>query len=73
MEERKIICNMCGMEYETENEIARKDFLCIEKDWGYFSEKDGQRHEIIICENCYDKWVKQLRVKPLITQTKELL
>jgi len=27
-----------------------------EKQWGYFSQKDGENHVLDICEECYDKW-----------------
>ena len=28
----------------------------LEKQWGYFSKKDGENHVLDICEACYDKW-----------------
>ena len=71
--EEKIYCNMCGRGWERTIAIYEKDFLCIRKDWGYFSKKDGQHHEIIMCEECYDKWIKTLNIAPDISDTLELL
>lgn len=73
MAEKKIVCNACGKEYRTQGEVIKKDFLCIQKDWGYFSSKDGQHHQIILCENCYDEWIRTFAVPPVVTDTKELI
>lgn len=73
MAKRTIICNKCGKKFMSEGEIIKKDFLCIEKDWGYFSQKDGQHHQVILCENCYDRWIQTFEIKPVVTDTKELL
>ena len=37
----KIICNKCGKEIVVTRGIPQEDVLDIEKQWGYFSEKDG--------------------------------
>ncbi len=49
----RIVCDCCGKEIKKEKE----DYLEIEKTWGYFSEKDGDKHQFDICEHCYDVWV----------------
>lgn len=51
----KVICNCCGKEYAAQNNFVKADFLSIHKTWGYFSQKDGIRHEFDICEACFDK------------------
>lgn len=57
MMEQKI-CNFCGKILDA----SKEDYLYIEKEWGYFSEKDGRRDRIRICESCYDKWIAQLPI-----------
>ena len=57
--EEKIICNRCGkVVLETEG-IPREEFLHVEKEWGYFSNKDGIRQEFDLCETCDDEWVRE--------------
>lgn len=73
METKVIRCNCCGEEYIVEGGVVKRDFLTIEKDWGYFSQKDGQRHSIVLCENCYDAWITQFQLPPVVSDTKELL
>ncbi len=31
-------------------------------DWGYFSTRDGQKHEFTLCESCYDKITAQFKI-----------
>ena len=64
MRKSTIYCNMCGRSWTKINDVITKDFLMIQKDRGYFSKKDGIHHEIIICEECYDKWIKTLKIAP---------
>lgn len=64
MREGTITCNMCGRNWTKVNDIVEEDFLFIQKDWGYFSKKDGIHHEITICEECYDSWIKTLKILP---------
>lgn len=49
-------CNCCGKEIEVKNGVPTEEFLEVKKSWGYFSNKDGQVHTFLICEECYDKW-----------------
>lgn len=53
----KIICNKCGREICTEEGKPREDFLSVKKEWGYFSQKDGQTDSFDLCEECYDSFV----------------
>lgn len=57
MMEQKL-CNVCGKQLDA----SREDYLYIEKEWGYFSAKDGRRDRIRICESCYDRWMEQLSI-----------
>ena len=68
-----ITCNMCGNKWDDQKTILQKDFLVIQKDWGYFSKKDGIHHEIIICEECYDKWIATLKISPEVSDITEFL
>lgn len=58
----KIICNKCGKEILINNEIAEGDVLCVQKRWGYFSEKDNERHSFDLCEECYDEWIATFQI-----------
>lgn len=66
-------CNMCGREINQEFNEKREDCVRIVKDWGYFSSKDLQTHEIILCEECYDKLIKEFKIPAKITLRDEVL
>ncbi|MBE5956665.1 MAG: hypothetical protein E7253_09455 [Lachnospiraceae bacterium] len=72
MKNQKHLCNICGKEIK-ETGISREDSLYIEKKWGYFSEKDGERHIIRMCEACYDMWIKSFKIPPQMEEITELL
>lgn len=71
--EERLICNCCGRTLRQENGICREDFVRITKKWGFFSAKDLQKHTLIVCEGCYDEWVRRLAVPPQITEDTEPL
>jgi hypothetical protein len=66
MEEKldKVICNCCGKEIAKDSYGYIQDYVHIEKEWGYFSNKDGEKHSLDLCEACYDKLLEQCRVLP---------
>ncbi|MCI8495114.1 MAG: hypothetical protein HFI74_05475 [Lachnospiraceae bacterium] len=71
--EEKIICNRCGkVVLETEG-IPREEFLHVEKEWGYFSNKDGIRQEFDLCETCYDAWVREFEIPAKSQEIVELI
>lgn len=39
-------------------------------EWGYFSEKDGERHHFDLCESCYDDLVSSFKYP--LTQSEKL-
>ena len=41
--------------------------------WGYFSNKDGTRHQFDLCEDCYDRFVKELSIPITESENNELL
>lgn len=65
-------CNICGKKIITSGK-KREDSLVIEKQWGYFSQKDGEKHSIVMCEPCYDQWVKTFAIPPCVEEMTELL
>ena len=68
MEKNKKVCHCCG------EEIQQNDYIFIEKIWGYFSKnKDGQKHQICLCESCYDTWIQTFKYAPEIEEVTELM
>lgn len=55
---KKIICNKCGKEIHAVQGTASEGVFSTDYTWGYFSEKDGERHSFDLCEHCYDEMVK---------------
>lgn len=72
MKQEKHYCNICGKEM-TETGLYQEDSIYIEKKWGYFSEKDGEKHSIRMCENCYDLWIKSFKIPPQVEEMTELM
>lgn len=68
-----VCCNVCGRTLRKENDIVVEDFLYIEKNWGYFSSKDGCTHKLVICEKCYDKSIETFLVPVKVTDTTEMI
>jgi hypothetical protein len=58
----KIICNKCGKEIFVEAGVPEADVLSVQKRWGYFSEKDNERHSFDLCEECYDEWIATFQI-----------
>ena len=55
----KVICNGCGQEIVVDG----ADCFHGEKTWGYFSEKDGRKDSLDLCEMCYDKLTETFKIK----------
>lgn len=66
-------CNCCGKELRVENDIKKEGVASFDIRWGYFSEKDGERHSFQICENCYDKWIEQFKIPVEVHEERELI
>lgn len=58
----KIICNKCGREIPAPGGCAREGVFSVDYTWGYFSDKDGQRHSFDLCESCYDELLRTFRI-----------
>lgn len=54
----QIICDVCGQNCmkEVDNEYAS-----LSATWGYDSRKDLTRHNIDLCEDCFDKTIQFLK------------
>lgn len=55
---KKIICNKCGREIPASGGHAVKGVFSVDYTWGYFSDKDGERHSFDLCESCYDELLR---------------
>ncbi len=58
----KIFCNKCGKEIVRDQHGNISDYLHVKKQWGYFSDKDMEIHEWNLCEECYDRFLKEFAV-----------
>lgn len=71
--ENQIYCNRCGRRIEQDEKKLREDFFHAEKVWGYFSQKDGERHSFDLCESCYDDMLKEFALEIRKEEETELL
>lgn len=67
------VCNVCGRKLLLFSGETREDALQIEKDWGFFSNKDRQKHRFALCEQCYDQWIATFSVPVEQSEVNELL
>lgn len=65
-----VICNNCGENIDVKK---YRDFLSINKVWGYNSNYDNEVHHIEICQECYYNFISQLKIKPKITKRKKFI
>jgi len=70
----KIICDRCGKELEKHmgesfNDHGTffsawfDDYFHLKQDWGFYSNKDQDHDEAIICEACYDEIFKGVKIQ----------
>lgn len=64
----KMYCNKCGKEIQIENEIVKEGVFSSTTTWGYFSEKDGDKHEFDICEKCYDEFLESFKIPVVLPE-----
>lgn len=67
------MCNKCGKEFKKINDIFHEDFVEINKEWGFFSKKDGKTYRFAMCEECCEQMVKGFLVPVEIIDTTELV
>lgn len=58
----KIICNQCGKEISVRNGHPEEGVFRVDYEWGYFSDKDGEKHHFDLCESCYDKMLASFKL-----------
>lgn len=61
-EVKKIICNQCRKEMPVVNGRAEAGVFSVDYAWGYFSEKDGEKHSFDLCEDCYDELLGSFKI-----------
>ena len=59
-----IRCNCCGRLICPDKAHPYRNYLSIEKEWGYDSPYDGERHSMEICSDCYQKWISSFSFPP---------
>lgn len=64
MEKGELFCNKCGRKLRMENGMLIEDVLQVKKAWGYFSKKDLRVDAFNLCEDCYDAFVKSMKISP---------
>lgn len=70
---RQIRCNSCGKVLRVENGILMEDAFEASKEWGYFSKRDMEVHQFILCEECYEKMISQFKIPVHIKKKLEVL
>lgn len=58
----KIYCNKCGEEMQKDSNGYFPDYLEVQKNWGYFSDYDGQTHYFDICQDCYHSFIESFAI-----------
>lgn len=66
-------CNMCGKDVLVKNNIIKEGVFVGRCTWGYFSGKDGEKHSFDLCEECYDKMVKNFAIPLDIKENTEII
>ncbi len=59
---KTVICNKCKKELKVKNGILMEGCFQGDVRFGYFSNKDGTRHSFDLCEECYDKMIREFSV-----------
>ncbi|MGN0485317.1 MAG: hypothetical protein ACI4HI_17390 [Lachnospiraceae bacterium] len=70
---KEIYCNACGRKMERRGKFFTEDFISVQKEWGYFSKKDGTVQKFDLCEACMEKITEQFVIPVEETEKTELL
>ena len=54
-----VVCDICGI--STKTELGDYEYAELSARWGYPSSKDGQYHEVCLCERCYDQIISYIK------------
>ena len=67
-----LYCNCCGNIIPEGYTEKTKEFVHLEKTWGYFSKKDGISQTADICEDCMEAWMAQFCIPPQTVERTEI-
>ncbi|MCM1038617.1 MAG: hypothetical protein NC434_04775 [Ruminococcus sp.] len=68
-----VTCNCCKKELLVENGILKEECISFTHLFGYFSDKDGEKHRFDLCEQCYDKLIANFQLPVEKEQRNELV
>lgn len=69
----EIYCNKCKKQIKSSQGMEQEGVLHVEKTWGYFSGKDGEKHCFDLCEDCYDEMIRGFAVPVEVEELTELV
>lgn len=69
----EMFCDCCNRKINVENGIIKEGVFSIDYSWGYFSKKDGEIHSIDLCEECYDRIMKENNINIFRKENNELI
>lgn len=70
---KKVLCNVCNKELNVEQGILKEGCFHADYTWGYFSTRDGMRHQFDLCEECYDRFALSFQIPVTETEKTELI
>ena len=72
-QELEIYCNCCGRRIKTQKDMIVEGVFHGQVQWGYFSGKDGETHNLDLCEECYDELIKSFIIPINIVERNEIV
>ena len=69
---QRIFCNQCGRPMKIENGIVREGIFSAEVSVAYFSKNAGIRQEFDLCEEGYDRMIRQFKIPVTVQEETEL-
>ena len=70
---KKVSCNQCGKNLVVEDGILKEGCFSVDYKFDYFSNKDGYIYSFDLCENCFERWIREFKMPVEIEETKEFL
>lgn len=70
---KELYCNCCGRKLQLKDGIVREGVIRFEQNFGYFSGRDGETHRFDLCEECYNKMIRNFTIPVEIKETEELI
>lgn len=69
----EVYCNKCGRKAIIDKGIIKEGIFSITYGWGYFSRKDGETHNLDLCEDCYDELIKSFNIPINVIERNEIV